>query len=81
MAERTLPPAINGTELWLQAIHAELVRLGDLLTPAADEPGTSEPSATIELREPAGEPPDPEPEKAAAEKPARKSRTRKQAKT
>lgn len=53
MADQEFPPAINGTELRLDAIVGELRALRDLMTPAAPE---REPELkdgqTIELREP-----------------------------
>lgn len=50
MADRDLPPAINGTELRIDALRASIDRLCDILAPAAKpEPADGE---TIELREP-----------------------------
>lgn len=50
MGEQGFPPAVNGTELRLDAIHAELRALNARLSPAeTTEPRDGE---AIELREP-----------------------------
>jgi hypothetical protein len=49
MTEQRVPPAINGTEMRLDALIGELRALRDLLTPAA-KPERED--GTVELREP-----------------------------
>jgi hypothetical protein len=55
MTEPMLPPAINGTDMRLDALIRRVERLCDLLTPAERPEPTD--GDTIELREPAAEKP------------------------
>lgn len=69
MADPTLPPAVNGTDMRLDALIRRVERLCDLLTPAErPEPKDGD---TIELREPAQKPAT---EKPAEKKPAHKAK-------
>lgn len=54
MMEQKLPPAINGTDMRLDALIRRVDRLCDLLTP--QKTPTPKDGDTIELREPATKP-------------------------